>query len=100
MSNLIENLRPLNDRVLIKRLEPEEKSAGGIIIPDVAKEKVQMGKVMAIGRGTLLSTGEVQPLQLKVGDTVFFGKYSGTEADTDYVILKEEDILGVVENNK
>lgn len=96
---MIENIRPLGDRVLVKRLEPEEKTSGGIIIPDVAKEKVQMGRVIAIGKGRILPDGKVMPLQLNEGDIVFFGKYSGTEADQDFVILKEDEILGVIEQN-
>lgn len=94
---MIENLRPLGDRILVKRLEPETKTAGGIIIPDVAQEKVQTGRIVAIGKGRLLQDGTVMALQLEVGDIVHFGKYAGTEVDNDHVILKEDEVLGVVE---
>jgi chaperonin GroES len=93
---MVEKIRPLYDRVLIKRLAHEEKTAGGIIIPDVAKEKAQTGEVMAVGAGRLAGD-KVLPLQVKVGDTVFFGKYAGTEANGDYVIIREDEILGIVE---
>jgi len=91
-------IRPLYDRVLIKRLETsEEITSGGIIIPDAAKDKPQIGEVLAIGAGKICSEGTVMPLQVKVGDRVFFGKYSGTETGKDQLILREEDILGIVE---
>jgi len=92
------NVRPLSDRVLVKRVEEEETTKGGIIIPDTAKEKPQQGKVVAIGEGKLLDTGtRIQP-GVKVGETVLFGKYSGTEIKIDgqeYLILREDDIFGV-----
>ncbi|MDR0882154.1 MAG: co-chaperone GroES [Candidatus Adiutrix sp.] len=92
------NVRPLSDRVLVKRLDEEEKTKGGIIIPDTAKEKPQQGRVVAIGDGKLLDNGNrVQPA-VKVGEVVLFGKYSGTEIKVDgeeYLILREDDIFGV-----
>lgn len=89
-------IKPLYDRVLIKRLENEEKSIGGIIIPDVAKEKAQIGKVISVGQGRVLADGKILPMQIKPGQTVFFGKYSGTEFE-DCVILREDEILGIIE---
>jgi chaperonin GroES len=92
--------RPLGDRVLIKRVEEEEKTKGGIIIPDTAKEKPQEGKVVAVGPGARDDNGKVQPLDVKTGDTILFGKWSGTEIKIDgddLLIMKESDILGVVE---
>ena len=92
--------RPLHDRVLIKVLDSEEKTAGGIIIPDTAKEKPMEGKVIAAGAGARDETGKVQPLDVKAGDTVLFGKWSGTEVKIDgqeYLIMKESDIMGVIE---
>jgi chaperonin GroES len=92
--------RPLGDRVLIKRVEEEEKTKGGIIIPDTAKEKPQEGKVVAVGPGARDDNGKVQPLDVKTGDTILFGKWSGTEVKIDgddLLIMKESDILGVVE---
>lgn len=94
---MFQKIRPLHDRVLVERLEQEEKTAGGIIIPDTAKEKAQTGKVIAIGNGRVLNDGSVAPLAVKAGDIVFFGKYAGTEAGKEHVILREDDILGVVE---
>jgi len=94
---MFQKIRPLHDRVLVQRLEQEEKTAGGIYIPDAAKEKAQTGKVVAVGNGKLLSDGKVAPLAVKAGDTVYFGKYAGTEAGTEHVILREDDILGVIE---
>ncbi|CDK30936.1 co-chaperone GroES [Candidatus Babela massiliensis] len=93
---MIQKIRPLFDRVLVKRLAQEEKTAGGIIIPDVAKEKGQTGKVVAVGAGRL-NDGVYVPMQVKVNDVIFFGKYSGTEAGSDYIIIKEDEILGVIE---
>jgi chaperonin GroES len=93
--------RPLGDRVLIKRVEEEEKTKGGIIIPDTAKEKPQEGKVVAVGPGARDDNGKVQPLDVKAGDLILFGKWSGTEVKIDgddLLIMKESDILGVVEN--
>ncbi|MFC3079149.1 co-chaperone GroES [Phenylobacterium terrae] len=92
--------RPLGDRVLVRRVEEEEKTRGGIIIPDTAKEKPQEGEVIAVGPGARDETGKVQPLDVKVGDKILFGKWSGTEVrldGQDLLIMKESDILGVVE---
>ena len=94
--------RPLHDRVLVKRVEAEEKTPGGIIIPDTAKEKPVEGEVLAVGPGARDETGTVRPLDVKVGDHVLFGKWAGTEViidGEDRLILKEADILGVVERN-
>lgn len=94
------SIRPLYDRVLIKRLENEQMSAGGIIIPDTAQEKTQLGAVVAIGDGKLMTDGSVRSLKIKKGDTVLFGKYSGTEVklgNDDFLMLREEELLGVVE---
>jgi len=91
-------LKPLNDRVLIKRLDGEEKTAGGIIIPDNAKEKPMEGLVVAVGEGKLLENGKVRPLEVKKGDTVFFRKYAGTDVTIDgveHLIMREEEILAV-----
>jgi chaperonin GroES len=91
--------RPLHDRVIVKRIQEEEKSAGGIIIPDTAKEKPQEGKVIAVGPGKQ-EDGKVIPLGVKVGDKILFGKYSGTEIKLDgeeHLIMREDDILGVIE---
>ena len=91
--------RPLHDRVLVRRVEAEEKSAGGIIIPDTAKEKPQEGEVIAVGAGTRDETGKLVPLDVKAGDRILFGKWSGTEvkiAGEDLIIMKESDILGIV----
>jgi len=94
-------VRPLGDRVLVKPLEEvEEKKKGGIIIPDTAKEKPQEGKVIAVGKGKITEQGKILPLDVKVGDRILFGKYSGNEIkinDEDYLIVKEEDILGIIE---
>ena len=93
-------LRPLHDRVVIKRLEEGETNRGGIIIPDTAKEKPQQGSVIAVGNGKLLETGERMPPEVKAGDRILFGKYSGAEiklAGEEYLILKEDEILGVLE---
>ena len=95
--------RPLHDRVLVRRVEAEEKTAGGIIIPDSAKEKPQHGKVIAVGKGKVEKDGKVTPLDVKAGDTVLFGKYAGQEIKVDgqeYLIMREEEILGVVEGGK
>jgi chaperonin GroES len=93
-------MRPLHDRVLVKRLEEEETSAGGIVIPDTAKEKPQKAEVMAVGSGKLLESGERVPLDVKQGDRILFGKYSGSEVKIDgqeYLILREDEILAVLE---
>ena len=91
-------IQPCGDRILIKLLEQEEKSAGGIILPDTAKEKPQEGKIVAVGKGRLLEDGTVKPLEVKVGDTVLFARYSGTEVtheEKEFLILREDDILAV-----
>jgi chaperonin GroES len=93
-------IRPLQDRVIIKRIAEEEKSKGGIIIPDTAKEKPQEGKVIAVGKGKVNDDGKLIPLDVKVNDRILFGKYSGTEINIDgeeHLIMREEDILGVLE---
>jgi chaperonin GroES len=93
-------IRPLQDRVIVKRLEEEEKTKGGIIIPDTAKEKPQEGKVIAVGKGKVSEDGKVIPLDVKVGDKILFGKYSGTEIKIEgeeHLIMREEDILGIIE---
>ncbi len=93
-------VRPLRDRVIVTRKEEEERTKGGIIIPDTAKEKPQQGKVIAVGTGKRLENGTIVPLEVKVGDVVLFGKYSGTELkvdNEDVLILREEDIMGIVE---
>jgi chaperonin GroES len=94
------NVRPLRDRVVLKRLDEQEQKVGGIIIPDTAKEKPQQGKVVAVGNGRVSDEGKVIPLDVRVGDTVMFGKYSGTEIKlegTEYLIVREEEILAIVE---
>jgi len=93
-------IRPLQDRVIVKRIEEEEKTKGGIIIPDTAKEKPMEGKVIAVGKGKVMEDGKVHALDLKAGDRVLFGKYSGTEVKIDgeeHLIMREDDILGVIE---
>ena len=93
--------RPLHDRVLVRRIDAEEKSAGGIIIPDTAKEKPSQGEIVAVGPGGRTDAGQLIPIDLKVGDTVLFGKWSGTDVKIDgedLLIMKESDILGVVES--
>ncbi|HEC83932.1 MAG: co-chaperone GroES [Candidatus Parabeggiatoa sp. nov. 2] len=93
-------IRPLHDRVIVKRLEEERKTPGGIVIPDSATEKPIRGKVQAVGKGKILDNGEARPLDVKVGDIVLFGKYSGTEVKIDgeeLLVMREEDIMGVIE---
>jgi chaperonin GroES len=93
-------IRPLHDRVLVRRAEEETKTAGGILIPDNAAEKPQRGEIIAAGQGKILENGSVRPLAVKVGDKIYFGKYSGTELKVDgvdYLIMREEDIIGVIE---
>ena len=93
-------IRPLHDRVIVRRLEEERKSAGGIVIPDTVKEKPVQGLILAVGKGRILENGEIRPLDVKAGDKVLFGKYSGTEVkigDEELVVMREEDIMGVVE---
>ena len=92
--------RPLHDRVLVRRLEGEEKTAGGIIIPDTAKEKPMEGEVVAVGPGARSEDGKLHPLDVKIGDRILFGKWSGTEVKiegTEYLILKESDVMGVID---
>jgi chaperonin GroES len=93
-------IRPLQDRVIVKRIEEEEKTKGGIIIPDTAKEKPQEGKVVAVGKGKVNDDGKLTPLDVKVGDKILFGKYSGSEIKLngeEHLIMREDDILGIVE---
>jgi chaperonin GroES len=93
------NFRPLHDRVLVRRVEAEEKTSGGIIIPDTAKEKPQEGEVVSAGTGARSENGDVHPLEVKAGDRVLFGKWSGTEVKVngeDLLIMKESDILGII----
>ncbi|MCH7508323.1 MAG: co-chaperone GroES [Proteobacteria bacterium] len=95
------NIRPLHDRVIIKRMEEERTSAGGIVIPDSAAEKPIKGEVVAVGNGKILESGDVRPLDLKVGDKVLFGKYSGTEVTVDgdeLLVMREEDVMAVLED--
>jgi chaperonin GroES len=95
--------RPLHDRVVVRRLEENEKTAGGIIIPDTAKEKPSEGEIVSVGAGARDESGKVQPLDVKAGDKVLFGKWSGTEVKIDgedLLIMKESDILGVIEGKK
>jgi chaperonin GroES len=94
------NLRPLHDRVIVKRMEEERMSAGGIVIPDSATEKPVRGEVLAVGNGKILDNGEKRPLDISVGDTILFGKYSGTEVKVDgeeLLVMREEDIMAVIE---
>ena len=94
------NIRPLHDRVIVKRMEEERTSAGGIVIPDSATEKPSKGEVLAVGNGKLLENGDVRPLDVKVGDSVLFGKYSGTEVKNDgddLLVMREDDIMAVIE---
>ena len=93
-------IRPLHDRILVKRVEKEQKTAGGIIIPDTAKEKPQEAKVIAVGNGKRLENGEIRALDVKVGDTILFSKYAGTEVKIEgeeHLILREDDLIGIVE---
>ena len=92
-------IQPLHDRILVKRIDEEEKTKGGIIIPDTAKEKPQEGRVVAIGTGKLLDDGTVRPLDVKAGDKILFGKYSGSEITLEgeeHIILREDDILAIL----
>ena len=94
------NIRPLHDRVIVRRMEEERMSAGGIVIPDSATEKPIQGEVLSVGKGKIQENGEILPLDVKVGDKVLFGKYSGTEvkvAGDAVLVMREEDILGVIE---
>jgi len=92
--------RPLYDRILVERVESEEVTKGGIILPDTAKEKPQQGKIIAVGSGKRTEDGKIIPLELKAGDTILFGKYSGSEIKidgTEYIIMKEDDVYGLVD---
>lgn len=94
------NLRPLHDRVIVKRKEEERTSPGGIVIPDTAAEKPIRGDVIAVGTGKILNNGEIRPLELKAGDKVLFGKYSGTEVKVDgedFLVMREEDIMAIID---
>ena len=94
------NIRPLNDRVVIKRMTEERTTAGGIVLPDSATEKPIRGEVMAVGTGKRLDSGDTRPMAVKVGDNVLFGKYSGTEVkidEEDYIVMNEDDILAIIE---
>ena len=94
------NIRPLHDRVVVKRMEEETTSPGGIVIPDTATEKPVRGEVIAVGNGKILDTGETRPLDVKVGDKVLFGKYSGTEVKVDgeeLLVMREDDVMAVIE---
>jgi len=96
-------IRPLQDRVIVRRMEEERTSAGGIVIPDSAAEKPIQGKVIAVGPGKILDNGDRRPVDVKVGDKVLFAKYSGTEVkidDEEYLVMREEDIMGVIEKEK
>ena len=93
-------LRPLHDRVIVKRLEEEKTTPGGIVIPDTASEKPQKGEVIAVGSGRVLDNGEVRPLSVKVGDKVLFGKYAGSEIvidDEEFLVMREDDIMAIIE---
>ena len=93
-------IRPLHDRVIVKRLEEERTSPGGIVIPDSAAEKPVQGKIVAVGKGKILEDGQVRPLDVKVGDKILFGKYSGTEVKVDgddYLVMREEDVMAIIE---
>jgi chaperonin GroES len=95
------NIRPLHDRVIVRRLEEERKTAGGIVIPDTAAEKPMQGEIVAVGNGKLLENGELRALDVKPGDKVLFGKYSGTEVKVDgedLLVMREDDIMGVLES--
>ena len=97
------NVRPLHDRIIVQRLEEGEQKIGGIIIPDSAKEKPQQGKVVAVGKGKIKDDGKVLPLDVKEGDTILFGKYSGQEIKLDgeeYLIMREDEVLAVIDSKK
>src|SRR3989338_7523813 len=94
------NIKPLGDRVIVKPLEAQEKTKGGIVLPDTAKEKPQEGKIIAVGKGNYLENGQLQPLEVKAGDHILYGKYSGSEISTkegeELLIMREEDILAII----
>ena len=95
------SIRPINDRIIVQRIEEQEQMRGGLYIPDTAREKPQEGKVIAVGNGKLLENGTRTPIDIKAGDKVLFGKYAGTEVKLDgeeYLILREDDVLGVIED--
>ena len=95
------NIRPLYDRIVVKRIEEQETTSNGIVIPDSAKEKPQEGEVMAIGQGKRLEDGQLVALDVKIGDRILFGKYSGTETKlvgTEYLIMREDDVLGILDS--
>jgi chaperonin GroES len=95
------SIRPLYDRIVVKRIEEQESTRNGIFIPDSAKEKPQQGEVMAVGHGKMLESGQLMALDVKVGDRVLFGKYSGAETKvigTEYIIMREDDVLGILES--
>ncbi len=94
---MLEKLKPLGDRVFVKRLEAEETTESGLIIPDAAKEKAQTGKVLSVGGGKRDASGKLIPLDVQIGDTIYFGKYAGTEAGKDYLVIREDEILGILE---
>ena len=96
---MFERIKPLGDRVLIKRVEAPEKTASGIIIPDAAKDKAQTGKVIAVGPGRITESGQTITLAVKEGDIVYFGKYAGTQAGEEFLIIKEDELLGVIEES-
>lgn len=96
-------LKPLGDRIICKAVSAEETTAGGIVLPDTAKEKPQEGEVIAVGPGNQLESGEIAPMDVKVGDKVIYGKYAGTEVKVgaeEYIILRQEDVLAILEGNK
>lgn len=100
MADKKNKIRPLGDRLIVERLEGQEKTASGLYIPDSAKEKPQQGKVVAVGKGKILEDGGVRPLDIKVGDVILFGKYSGQDVkinDQELVIMREDDVYGIVE---
>ena len=95
-------LHPIGDRIIVKALQSQERTKGGIVLPDTAKEKPQEGKVIAVGKGRLLDSGEVKPLEVKVGDKILFGKYTGTEIkveEEEVLILREEDVLAIIKGS-
>ena len=94
---MFEKFRPLGDRVLVKRIEGESKTASGIIIPDAAKEKTQTGEIVSVGAGRRDAQGALIPMAVKAGDVIYFGKYAGTETDETHLIVREEEILGVID---
>ena len=101
MGNSSTKIRPLQDRIIVERIESDEKTASGLYIPDSAKEKPQQGRVVAVGKGRVREDGTIQPLDLKKGDRILFGKYSGSDIKLDnseYLIMREEDVLGVIES--